>query len=204
MIKVYGYLSKRFPKVNKIRARNAREVIKGMEANFPGFKKAISKTRSYAIVRGKDLKHGKCVTQDELDMNFGNDTWHIIPKPIGYGSSKGIFTFIVGIVLIVASFWTGGATLAPGLKAMGVGAGLSGFVGTMGVALALGGIAQMMAPSPQNFDYSQNEGNKKQSYLLNNPNNLVEAGSVIPVAYGEVYVGSVNIGAGVSVVDIVS
>jgi predicted phage tail protein len=204
MIKLYGYLAKRFPKQLKAKARNARECIKAYEANYPGFKKAISKTRSYAIVRGRDLKHGKSIQENELDMNFGADTWHIIPKPIGYGSNKGIFTFIVGVVLIVASFYTGGATLAPGLKAMGVGAGFSGFLGSMGLALALGGIAQMMSPSPQNFDYSENEGNKKQSYLLNNPNNLVEAGSTIPVAYGEVFIGSVNIGAGLSVKDIVS
>jgi predicted phage tail protein len=135
-------------------------------------------------------------------MNFSSDTWHIIPKPLMYGGNKGLFTFIAGVVLIVASFWTGGATAVPGAKLLGIGAGLSGFVGTLGVALALGGIAQMLAPSPQQFDYADNEGNKKQSYLLNNPTNLVEAGSVIPIAYGEVFIGSVNIGAGLSVKDI--
>jgi predicted phage tail protein len=113
-----------------------------------------------------------------------------------------MFSFIAGAILIAAAFWTGGATLAPAMKTIGVGAGFGGLVGTMGVALVLGGIAMMLAPSPTQFSYSNNEGNKKQSYLLNNPTNLVEAGSTIPVAYGQVFIGSVNIGAGLSVTDI--
>lgn len=202
MIKLYGYLAKRFPKTLKANVTNAKDAIKAYEANHPGFKQAISKTRSYAIVRGSDLKKGKSITKDEISMNFSDNTWHIIPKPLMYGSSKGIFSFIIGAVLIAASFWTGGATAVPGAKMLGIGAGFSGLAGTLGAALVLGGIAQMITPSPQSPSFSDNEGNKKQSYLLNNPNNLVEPGNSIPMAYGEVFIGSINIGAGLNVTDI--
>jgi len=150
------------------------------------------------------LKDGQSLTEDEALMNFSDkDTWHILPVPHGAGDNAGIFAIIAGVVLLVAAFWTGGATAAPGAKLLGVGAGLGGFVGTMGVALVLGGVAQLMTPTPGEFDYdSRDTSEQKKSYIFQGPVNSVEPGVALPIAYGETFIGSIFISGGLEISDI--
>jgi predicted phage tail protein len=203
MIVLYGKLRKKYTKSLDARIRNIGEGIRCLEANFPGFRSDIEQG-NYAIIRGDTLKKGKSLDVEELPMNFSDkETFHILPIPSGKGENAGIFTIIAGVILVALSFYTGGATAAPGMKLLGVGAGLGGFVGTMGAALVLGGISMLLAPSPPdaNMD-ARNTEDQSKSYLFGGPVNTTEPGSTVPVVYGESFIGSTFISGGLEITDI--
>jgi hypothetical protein len=58
---------------------------------------------------------------------------------------------------------------------------------SVGVSLALGGIAQMLAPQPK-FDGPQEE--QQPSYVFNGAVNTTAQGQPVPVGYGRMIVGS--------------
>ena len=200
MIKLYGKLGKQYPRESNIKVQSIGEAVRAMEANYPGFRNSIRKDGSYWIVRGDSLKEGKSVSNDELGMEFSNETWHICPIAAGTsGNTAGILTIVAGIALIAISYYVppAGVYGAGLLAGAGVGAGFAGFVGTLGLAMVLGGVAQMMTPSPPEFDYgTRDDPEEKASYIFNGPVNVASPGVTVPVAYGTTYIGSVFISGG--------
>lgn len=77
---------------------------------------------------------------------------------------------------------------------------LSNTMFAMGVSLALGGVAQLLSPQPQLgiSDGPENTPNKN----LDGPVNTIASGRPIPIAYGEVVVGSATVSAGIFSSDI--
>ena len=185
MIYYYGALRKKFGKCLPARVHSAREVVKASEANMPGFRNAIIKDRNYLVVRGDTLKKGMAIEEREITMKFSEDTWHILPVPMGYGG-KGLTQTIVGVALIavgaVMSF-TPLAAFAP-------------YVISMGIGIALGGLAQMFAPNPK----SQDGVEDRTSYIFNGASNTVKSGGVVPIAYGETFVGSIVASASLNII----
>jgi predicted phage tail protein len=206
MIKLYGKLAKEYTRELDARVSSIGEAIRCLDANYPGFRNSIIRDGRYAIRRGDSLlKNAKNISEEEVLMNFSDkETYHILPIPVGAGdNSLAIFTIIAGVILIAASFYTGGATAGPGAKLLGVGAGLGGFIGSMGVALALGGVAMMMAPSPTDFGGdSRDSGEGRKSYIFNGAVNTVEPGTTIPLVYGESFIGSTFISGRLKINDI--
>ena len=96
----------------------------------------------------------------------------------------------MGVALIVASF-------IPGLNAIAWGSmTLSGAMASMGMAMALGGLVQML--SPQQRALSAKDGpNNGASYNFNGPVNTTAQGNPVPLLYGELFVGSSTISAGI-------
>ena len=90
-----------------------------------------------------------------------------------------------------------GTTSAFGAAA---GAGIGTTVGTMvsgiGFALILGGVSGMINPLPQTPDY-QSEEDPRLSFSFSGVQNTSRAGTPIPICYGEVITGSVQISLGV-------
>lgn len=72
----------------------------------------------------------------------------IVPRVMGAGGSNGILQVVLGVALIVAGFWTGGATTNIGVAMIGAGAGM-----------LVGGIAQMLMPKAETQDQNQ-DGNR--------------------------------------------
>jgi predicted phage tail protein len=192
MIHLYGHLAKKYPKINKIKVRSVSEAVRAMDANFPGFRHSIQRDRNYRVVRGDSLENGKDLCADEVMMKFSEDTWHILPLPMGAGGN-GLYQVIGGAVLIVA----GAVLTAYGQGAYGIP------MMKLGAAIALSGIAQMLTPSPNVSDYTQREQDQRPSYIFNGPQNTVEPGLTIPVAYGETFIGSIFISGGVKIRDMV-
>ena len=122
----------------------------------------------------------------------------------------------------------GGATGAGAAISMGlVGGAAATAVGAIGASLVLGGVAEMISPQPKlpsfdNFDGAQRfsagagaverfggqalGGNPEirgvtggQSYAYNGPANVAGVGTIIPVAYGTVIIGSALLSARIEV-----
>ncbi len=183
-IHLHGYLGEMFGKEHTLNINNASEAIRAFNANYPNeFLKELRKGEFKILCGNEPFK-----SYDDLEMNY-SDTYHIVPIPTGSKSS--FFQVFVGVVLIAAAFYTGGASLAA-WGAMSTGMAL------MGAGLILGSFF-----SPQIQDYSQTEQpDERPSYLFNGPTNTVEQGGPIPLVYGRVIVGSKVISAELDIEDI--
>lgn len=209
MINLYGKLAKDFEKAYNqkskklnIKVSSIAEAIKALEANFPNFRNLIQRDRQYRVVRGDSLKTGKAIAEEELAMQFSEKEWHIIPIPVGYGGNNaGILTTVLGLALVATTFIINPAAGTFAASMFGA-AGFGGFVGSLGLALTFGGLAQMLSPNPSTFDYSQREVEKRPSYIFNGAVNSVQPGLTIPVVYGESWIGSIFISGGLKIEDI--
>ena len=187
MIRLYGSLARKFERKYKSHTRlpinvsSIAELVRAMEANFPGFKQLIRKKGLYHIVRGADLEKGRTVRAREVEMTFNDTDWHILPVAAGCGGKGGVVQTIIGAVLFVA----GAVMQNPALM-------------QVGLAMTLGGVAQMMAPSPGGALDRENP-EEKPSYLFNGPVNTIEPGTTIGVGYGEFFAGTITVSGGIKV-----
>jgi predicted phage tail protein len=76
------------------------------------------------------------------------------------------------------------------------------YLGNVGFALALGGVAQMLAPQPKMDAGAGSQEANSPSYTFNGAVNTTAQGHPVPVGYGRLIIGSAVISAGVQVEDI--
>lgn len=140
----------------------------------------------YAVLVGR--RHLNLATKlDELHEPTGSADIRIAPVPAG-AKRGGLFQVVLGAVMIAGAFFTGGATLA----AWGT---MSTMMFSMGVSLALGGIAQMLSPQPS-LSMGKAAENTASAYF-NGPAQTTPQGNPVPIFYGEGIVGSMPISAGI-------
>lgn len=195
-IRLYGELGRRFGRQHRLAVRNTNEAIRALSAMQPGFEafliQAKDRGMTFSVFAGKDN-----LKKEELDRPVGSDDIRI--APIISGSKRaGLFQTILGVALIVgASIVTGGAASAAfGWSAALASGGMTGAIAMMGVSMMIGGVAQMLAPTPQGLGTSDRPENRP-SYTFNGPVNTQAQGNPVPVLYGRLVVGSAVISASI-------
>lgn len=212
-VKVYGPLAK-FVGQRRFLAEinSAGEAVRMLLANFPGLERHMADQHYKVIVDGYD-------TDLEELHNPASQTIKIVPVLGGAGSSVG--KILTGVALVAAAIVIGPA--AGGFLGLGAGlgsaagAGLVGgafatAVGAVGAALVLGGVSQLLSPTPQigqlgpassgGFGNRTTEGSEldpQESYSFSGIQNTSRMGIPVPIVYGETVVGSVVISAGLDV-----
>jgi len=187
-ISLYGSLARKFEKKYNFSAKNieiiaktAKDVINALEANFPGFKKLIRRSGYYRITNGQSLTNGLSLGDEEVEMKFRKKQWHIMPVACGCSAA---FRVVIGVVLIAVGIYTQQYWLA-----------------SIGFGLAMGGVSEMLAPSPTSNADDNERPDERPSYLFDGPKNTVEPGLTIPVVYGECFAGSITVSGGLRVID---
>jgi predicted phage tail protein len=186
------------------------------------------KEAAYTFVRGKSVKRGTMMLLQELPMLLGKEDFHIVPatRGAGGGGGKGVGMIVLGAVAVAGAFFTGGASLGlfgaelatsvggvaaadatMGLFSTGLGLGAdvaglglmsAGSLGMLGATMAVGGISQLITPTPQASagTYAAMEApNARVSFLYNGPANTMEQGGPVPMIYGRMRVGSTLLSA---------
>ncbi len=205
MICIYGALARVFEKKYKTPAKNipiqvnsAPEMFQALEANFPGFKAMLKRKGFYRISKGGAFTRDKDLDSNEIDMNFSDKDWHLMPVAAGC-KNGGLMKIILGAALIGASFAVPGL----GMTLLGTDIMFSSVLVSARLSMGLGGVAQMLTPSPGAGNYADRERpEERPSYLSNNPVNGVEPGHTRPVAYGDVWSGSITVSGGMKVEEI--
>lgn len=150
--------------------------VMGYFKQFPGFEKHMAESSSkrlrYAIFNGKEN-----LSEGDLEKPTGRDVIRIVPVIVG-SKRAGLLQTIVGVVLIAASYFTGGSTLAAG------------------VAMVAGGVIQMLSPQAKGLG-TQDSRNNRASYSFNGAVNTSVQGNPVPLLYGRMIVGSAVISAGI-------
>lgn len=100
---------------------------------------------------------------------------HIVPRLAG--AKSGIWQVVAGAALIGASF-------IPGLNAVA-----ASVLFSAGISMALGGVAQMLAPVPETPSERVTDNGKQNTYF-SSLDNMTAQGNPLPVLYGEMQIGS--------------
>lgn len=179
-VKFYGNL-KQYGDKYKINADTAAEAMNCLYIQIKGLKEDIKKGYFRVRINKKDIS--------EKTLHFGlksqlpyDSVIHIVPVTAG-AKSGGIFGVIAGVAMVIVGAWTGQYWL----------------VG-MGVGMMAGGVAMMLTKTPKMKNASNDEGKKSTSF--SNLGNTAAQGAPVPLAYGEIMVGSRVLSQGVETMDV--
>ena len=197
--------------------RSPIDAIRLLCINYPEFQKHLIESGkngvSYKVIQANaDLE------LEDMLLPFGSND--LIITPVITGSGRGAGAIIAGIALIGLAILAPGVGLSTGgfgvvTGAKGLAAAAVAIGGNIGIALTLGGIAQSLAPQPQEIGgfgeassvYASGPGSitrgsdGRQSYAMTGPVNSVGAGATVPVAYGKTIIGSHIISADIETTD---
>lgn len=200
-IRVYGRLSTFLKRrVFHAAVKDAAEAVRFLLVNFPGLQKHMADQFYEVRVSNRPLMIGD--DPAELHLPTGaTEEISIVPVIVGAGGPTG--QILAGIGLIAAAIITGGIASAGVTLGGFMGIGTVGtFVVGVGASLVLGGVAQLLTPSPtlqqQQKIGKDSDSDPSKSYAFSGIQNVSRQGVPVNVVYGETVVGSIVISAGIS------
>jgi predicted phage tail protein len=189
-IKLYGKLAKFIGhRVLEADVASAAEAVRFLLANWPEVEKHMADQHYRVSVGAYDID------LEELHHPAGAAPISFVPVVAGAGA---VGRIIAGVALIAfALLFAPGAALAS--AAFTLGSQAVTVIAGIGLSLVLGGVAQLLTPTPK---LSQDEGDPRKSFSFSGIQNTNRAGVAVPVVYGETLVGSVVISAGIDIVQV--
>jgi len=187
-IKLYGKLAKFIGhRVLEADVATAAEAVRFLVTNWPELEKHMA-DQYYRVSIGKyDL------LAEELHDPAGQQDITIVPVMTGAGA---VGRILAGVALIALSF------LIIPLGIAAAGAGIATAVGLAGASLVLGGVAQLLTPTPKVPTGPDTQNDPRKSYSFSGIQNTSRQGTPVPIVYGETIVGSVVISAGIDTVQV--
>ena len=190
-IKLYGKLAKFIGhRVLEADVATAAEAVRFLLANWPELEAHMSDQHYRVSVGTYDID------LEELHHPAGAAPISFVPVVAGAGA---VGRIIAGVALVVLAFASGagffGAAFAKNI-------GLFAFAKGIGASLALGGVAQLLTPTPRVPQGADKQDDPRKSYSFSGVQNTSRAGTPVPIVYGETLVGSVVISAGIDTVQV--
>ncbi|MDD1966938.1 tail assembly protein [Pseudomonas putida] len=174
-IELWGALGRKLGKIHSrlLDTGKSWEVFKALEVSLPGFKHEVDRLHRLGM-RFAIFRNHRNVGEREFDLG---GTRHLRIVPVVSGSKRaGVLQTVVGIVMIVASFFVPGST--PGALAASS-ALLSG-----GIAVTAGGVIQLLSPQAKGLSQSASPENLP-SYAFGSARNTTASGNPVPICIGE-------------------
>lgn len=179
-IKLSGSLAQKFGRVHrrKLEEGTTSEAFSALKATLDGFEAEIKRLSGMGM-RFAIFRNRKNVGMDDLGRR---GTHEVRIVPVVEGSKRGgVLQTIVGVVLIVASFFG-----APTLQ--------------IGIALVAGGVIQMLSPQAKGLSQSAAPENLP-SYAFGSAKNTTASGNPVPICIGERRWGGAVISASIRAED---
>lgn len=167
--------------------KDTAEALKALFSQLPKLRSTMQQG-FYKVRIGRKYLDNRYLEQGLFYRLKKGMTIHITPVVAG-AKKAGVFQTIAGAVLTIVGIvmlYTPAAAYAPNVIGMGV-------------AMMIGGVAQMLTPMPS-MD-NGNNGEKKQSTAFSNIHNLTAQGQPVPIAVGRIRCGSRIISQGVETYD---
>jgi predicted phage tail protein len=192
-IKLYGKLAKFIGhRVLEADVATAAEAVRFLLANWPELEAHMSDQHYRVSIGTYDLE------LQELHHPAGQAPISFVPVVAGAGA---VGRILAGIAIIAFAIVTAGAGLIAGLG-LGFGASTAISIGLVGLSLVVGGVAQLLTPTPKVLQGADNQDDPRKSYSFSGIQNTSRAGTPVPIVYGETVVGSVVISAGIDTVQV--
>lgn len=186
-IELGGVLGKSFGKIHHRLISRVSEAGVALAKTIPGFEQfMISSQRrglTYSVFKGK-----KNIGVDDLGFPVTGDVIRIVPVIIG-SKKAGLIQTILGAVLVIASIWMPGLSIAA-----------SNMMFAAGASITLGGVVQMISPQATGLASKQSSDNRA-SYAFGGVTNTAAQGYPVPLLYGRRRIGGAIISAGIYVGD---
>ncbi|MDG6843250.1 tail assembly protein, partial [Glaesserella parasuis] len=123
-------------------------------------------------------------------------TVHFTPVVAGAGKNMNVMNIVIGVVLIAASWYAGGAA---GWGYLGAQAGAT-MAFTVGASMVLSGVMGLLT-KPPSMDTKFSDSDKQQSTSFSNIRNLTPQGRPIPLLYGKMMTSLILISQGIDTFD---
>ena len=192
-IKLYGKLAKFIGhRVLEADVATAAEAVRFLLANWPELEAHMSDQHYRVSIGTYDID------LEELHHPAGAAPISFVPVVAGAGA---VGRILAGIAIIAFAIVTAGAGLIAGLG-LGFGASTAISIGLVGLSLVVGGISQLLTPTPKVMQGADNQDDPRKSYSFSGIQNTSRAGTPVPIVYGETIVGSVVISAGIDTVQV--
>ncbi|MGU9821163.1 tail assembly protein [Pseudomonas sp. LF090] len=164
-IKLSGSLAQKFGRLHRrqVASGDTWEVFRALKATIEGFEEEIKRLDRLGL-RFAIFRNRKNVGADEFGMGGAKEI-RIVPVVEG-AKRAGLLQTILGVVLIAASYFTGGSTLASG------------------IALLAGGVIQMLSPQAAGLKQSASPENMP-SYAFGSAKNTTASGNPVPICIGD-------------------
>ena len=202
VVKGYGALKKRLGQGTfEFNVNSPAQALRALCANFKGLEKWFIDSEkdgvAYKVLVGKEEIGDDNIQTLALPMSE-KEIFSITPVVMGAGRG-GWGRVLFGAALIGASFLFPGAGMF-GANAMTWGSTTATAIGTtigtvvsgVGAAMVLGGISEMLTPTPK----APRDASRNESYGFGGVANSVRQGTPVPICYGRLYVGSSVISIG--------
>lgn len=171
LIKLFGRVHYR-----ELGSRSVGEAFKALKYTLEGFDAAIKDLERRGL-RFAIFRNRKNVPEKDFALG-GAQEIRIVPV-VGGSKRAGLLQTIIGAVLIAASFIPGFQALAP-----------------VGIALAAGGVIQMLSPQASGLKQSASPENSP-SYAFGSAKNTTASGNPVPICIGERRWGGMIISASI-------
>ena len=192
-IKLYGKLAKFIGhRVLEADVATAAEAVRFLLANWPELEAHMSDQHYRVSIGTYDID------LEELHHPAGAAPISFVPVVAGAGA---VGRILAGIAIIAFAIVTAGAGLIAGLG-LGFGASTAISIGLVGLSLVVGGVAQLLTPTPKVPQGADGQDDPRKSYSFSGVQNTSRAGTPVPIVYGETLVGSVVISAGIDTVQV--
>jgi predicted phage tail protein len=210
VVKVYGALRELLGQTRfEFVADTPAQAMRALLVNFPKLEQWLIDSEKNGIAYRVTVGKQKICEQDISGMVLPwseREVFSITPVMTGAGRGAGMVLLGVALVATAIVF----APAAAGFMNLGMaatagtftlGAGASVLMGTVGVSLALSGVAQMLSPVPRPPALSESGGGatRLESNSFSGIVNTVRQGVPVPIVYGRAFVGSAVISAGLDV-----
>jgi predicted phage tail protein len=186
-IKLYGKLAKFIGhRVLEADVATAAEAVRFLLANWPELEAHMSDQHYRVSIGTYDID------LEELHHPAGAAPISFVPVVTGAGA---VGRILAGVALLAAAIFIPGfaAWAGPTAYALIIGVGSS---------LLLGGVAQLLTPTPKVPQGADKQDDPRKSYSFSGIQNTSRQGVPVPIVYGETIVGSVVISAGIDTVQV--
>ena len=175
-----GRMGELFGEVHRLNVKTIQEAVHAIDTMQGGLKRYLVDCTEngvdFTVQRGEDF-----IGYEELGLELGKDDIIISPIPRGSKKFKEYLKIIVGIALIIGSFFidTSGTT----------GQAIASIMFNVGLQLALNGIIALTTDEPDELD-------EEKAQMFNGPINNTKSGIPVPLCYGEIEVGGAVVNFG--------
>ncbi len=182
-VNFYGDLNQ-FGRRFSLHAATPAEAMRALLLQIHGLREHLAKGMYQVRFKKQDMSEASL--QDDMSQ-VGGGVLHIVPRVTGAGKWGQV---IAGAVLIVAGYFVSNMSF-------GLAAPIGGFMIKMGVAMLIGGVAQLLTKTPSMDNLERNGEKASRNTSFSNVDNTVAQGSPVPLLYGTGYVGSRVISQGI-------
>ena len=194
-IKLYGKLATFIGhRVLEADVASAAEAVRFLLANWPELEAHMNDQHYRVSIGTYDID------LEELHHPAGAAPISFVPVVAGAGATGRIIAGVL-LVAVAIAFPLIGATAAQIAAGMTISA-VSANIALLGVGLIIGGVAQLLTPTPKVPQGADKQDDPRKSYSFSGIQNTSRQGTPVPIVYGETLVGSVVISAGIDTVQV--